>query len=153
MRVRRHFCLDCTLEGCSCEGASGVVFTSPASVLLMLMTNLCRGRHILSTEQTACDSRWPALGNARLNSGVATLEKNVCLCLCCYFCGEISVLFALPQKAKKKKIAKMKAADLGVDTAPHFDVVEVTDPPTREAGIKVEDVDTLIAKLKDAGRI
>lgn len=56
-------------------------------------------------------------------------------------------------KAKKKKIAKMKAGDLGVDTAPHFDVVEVADPPTREAGIKVEDVDTLIAKLKEAGRI
>lgn len=47
----------------------------------------------------------------------------------------------------------MKAADLGVDTAPHFEVLEVADPPVREAGIKVEDVDTLIAKLKDAGRI
>lgn len=58
-----------------------------------------------------------------------------------------------PQKAKKKKIAKMKASDLGVDTAPHFDIVEVADPPVREAGIKVEDVETLVAKLKDAGRI
>merc|ERR1712191_30578 len=37
-------------------------------------------------------------------------------------------------KAKKKKIAKMKASDLGVDTAPHFDVVGVADPPVREAG-------------------
>ena len=56
-------------------------------------------------------------------------------------------------KAKKKKIAKVKPADLGVDTTPHFEVVSVEDPPVREAGIKVEDVDTLIAKLKDAGRI
>lgn len=47
----------------------------------------------------------------------------------------------------------MKASDLGVDTAPHFEVLEVSDPPTREAGIKVEDVDTLVAKLKEAGRI
>lgn len=47
----------------------------------------------------------------------------------------------------------MKAADLGVETTPHFEVVEVADPPTREAGIKVEDVDTLVAKLKDVGRI
>jgi len=56
-------------------------------------------------------------------------------------------------KAKKKKIAKVKAADCGVELKPHFEVVEVSDPPVREAGIKVEDVDTLITKLKDAGRI
>lgn len=59
----------------------------------------------------------------------------------------------LVQKAKKKKIEKMKPADLGVDTTPHFDIIEVSDPPAREAGIKVEDVDTLISKLKEAGRI
>lgn len=56
-------------------------------------------------------------------------------------------------KAKKKKIAKMKASDCGVELKPHFEVLEVADPPVREAGIKVEDVDTLIAKLKDAGRV
>lgn len=56
-------------------------------------------------------------------------------------------------KAKKKKIEKMKPADLGVDTTPHFDIIEVSDPPAREAGIKVEDVDTLISKLKEVGRI
>lgn len=57
------------------------------------------------------------------------------------------------QKAKKKKIAKMKAGDLGIDLASHLEVIEVVDPPTREAGIKVEDVDTLVAKLKETGRI
>jgi len=56
-------------------------------------------------------------------------------------------------KAKKKKIAKMKTGDLGVDVTPHFEVVEVNDPPTREAGIKVDNVDSLIEKLKEAGRI
>ncbi|KAK7060657.1 hypothetical protein SK128_014180 [Halocaridina rubra] len=56
-------------------------------------------------------------------------------------------------KAKKKKIDKMKPADLGVDTTPHFDVLNVSDPPARDAGIKVEDVDTLITKLKETGRI
>lgn len=66
-------------------------------------------------------------------------------------CNLLNVLYI--QKAKKKKIAKMKPADLDVDITPHFDVVEVSDPPAREAGIKVEDVDTLIAKLKEAGRI
>ncbi|KAK3874988.1 hypothetical protein Pcinc_020115 [Petrolisthes cinctipes] len=56
-------------------------------------------------------------------------------------------------KAKKKKIAKMKPSDLGVNLASHLEVIEVVDPPTREAGIKVEDVDTLVTKLKDSGRI
>jgi len=56
-------------------------------------------------------------------------------------------------KAKKKKIDKRKVEDIGVDVAPHFDVVDVTDPPVREAGIKVEDVDTLIGKLQDQGFI
>merc|ERR1719427_1031465 len=51
-------------------------------------------------------------------------------------------------KAKKKKMNKIKVEDLGVDIAPRFEVVEVVDPPVREAGIKVEDVDTLIAKLQ-----
>jgi len=54
-------------------------------------------------------------------------------------------------KAKKKKINKINVEDLGVDIAPHFEVVEVTDPPVREAGIKVEDVDTLIGKLQEQG--
>lgn len=56
-------------------------------------------------------------------------------------------------KAKKKPVKKMKAADLGVDMTPTIEVLSVVDPPVREAGIKVDDVDTLIAKLKEAGRI
>jgi len=56
-------------------------------------------------------------------------------------------------KAKKKKIQKMKPGDLGVDTSPHFEVVEVVDPPVRAAGIKVDDVDSLVGKLKELGRI
>ncbi|KAB7503553.1 Electron transfer flavoprotein subunit beta, partial [Armadillidium nasatum] len=56
-------------------------------------------------------------------------------------------------KAKKKKIDKMKPSDLGVELTKHFDVLEVSEPPQREGGVKVEDVDTLIAKLKEVGRI
>lgn len=67
--------------------------------------------------------------------------------MCCKPC--LTIL----QKAKKKKIAKIKPADLGVDTSPHFEVLDVSDPPVREAGIKVESVDDLVAKLKDTGRI
>jgi len=54
-------------------------------------------------------------------------------------------------KAKKKKVAKMKPEDLGVDTTPRIQVVNVSDPPVREAGAMVADVDDLVAKLKDKG--
>ena len=54
-------------------------------------------------------------------------------------------------KAKKKKIDKMAPKDLGVDTTPRMEVLSVEDPPVREAGAKVADVDELITKLKDKG--
>jgi len=54
-------------------------------------------------------------------------------------------------KAKKKKIEKMKPDDLGVDVSPRIEVVSVEDPPVREAGQTVADVDELLGKLKDKG--
>ncbi|XP_066293877.1 electron transfer flavoprotein subunit beta-like [Branchiostoma lanceolatum] len=54
-------------------------------------------------------------------------------------------------KAKKKKIAKHKAADFGVDLTPTLEVVGVEDPPVRQAGQKVESTEELVAKLKDSG--
>jgi len=56
-------------------------------------------------------------------------------------------------KAKKKKIAKKKPSDLGVDIQPHFETLKVEDPPVREAGIKVDNVDALIDALKNQGLI
>ena len=47
----------------------------------------------------------------------------------------------------------MTPADLGVDINPSLTVLSVEDPPTREAGSKVKDVDQLIAKLKESGVI
>ena len=40
---------------------------------------------------------------------------------------------------------------LGVDVAPRIEIVSVEDPPVREAGIKVADVDELVGKLKEKG--
>merc|ERR1711992_513605 len=54
-------------------------------------------------------------------------------------------------KAKKKKIDKMAPKDLGVDTSPRIEVLTVEDPPVREAGAKVADVEELVAKMKDKG--
>ncbi|KAJ8947298.1 hypothetical protein NQ318_014196 [Aromia moschata] len=59
----------------------------------------------------------------------------------------------LPAKAKKKPIQKLTPKDLGVDTSPRIQIVSVEDPPTREAGVILPDVDALIGKLKEGGHI
>ncbi len=40
-----------------------------------------------------------------------------------------------------------------MDISPHVEVMGVADPPTREAGSKVADVDELLEKLKSKGVI
>ncbi|MGB0905923.1 MAG: electron transfer flavoprotein subunit beta/FixA family protein [Maricaulaceae bacterium] len=52
-------------------------------------------------------------------------------------------------KAKKKPIDAKTPADYGVDTAPRLTTVKVTEPASREAGVKVEDVAALVDKLKN----
>jgi electron transfer flavoprotein beta subunit len=54
-------------------------------------------------------------------------------------------------KAKSKPLANKTPADYGVDTAPRLKTLKVVEPPVRSAGIKVADVDALIAKLKELG--
>lgn len=54
-------------------------------------------------------------------------------------------------KAKKKPVEKLKPADLGVDLTPILETLKVTEPPKRVGGSKVQSVDELVAKLKDAG--
>ncbi len=52
-------------------------------------------------------------------------------------------------KAKKKPIEIKSAADYGVETAPRLKVLKVTEPPKRQAGIKVKTVAELVDKLKN----
>jgi electron transfer flavoprotein beta subunit len=47
-------------------------------------------------------------------------------------------------KAKKKPIATLSPAELGVDTAPRLVTLKVEEPPKRQAGIKVPDIATLV---------
>ena len=54
-------------------------------------------------------------------------------------------------KAKSKPLATKTPADYGVDTAPRLKTLKVAEPPVRSAGIKVADVDALVAKLKELG--
>ncbi len=52
-------------------------------------------------------------------------------------------------KAKKKPLDVKDIGDYGVDIAPRLETVKVTEPPKREAGIKVETVADLVDKLKN----
>jgi len=56
-------------------------------------------------------------------------------------------------KAKKKPMDEKTPADYGVDITPRLTTITVTEPPVRQAGEKVEDVDALVAKLKAVGAI
>jgi len=56
-------------------------------------------------------------------------------------------------KAKKKTLEVVKPADLGVDVASKIKTLKVSEPPRRGAGIKVPDVATLVAKLKNEAKV
>ena len=56
-------------------------------------------------------------------------------------------------KAKKKPLEVVKPSDLGVDVAPRLKTIKVSEPPKRGAGIKVPDVATLVAKLKNEAKV
>ena len=56
-------------------------------------------------------------------------------------------------KAKKKTLEVVKPADLGVDVAPRIKTLKVEEPPKRGAGVKVPDVATLVAKLKNEAKV
>ncbi|MGE3992621.1 electron transfer flavoprotein subunit beta/FixA family protein, partial [Pseudorhodoplanes sp.] len=52
-------------------------------------------------------------------------------------------------KAKKKPIDEKAPGDYGVDTAARLEVVKTTEPPKRQAGVKVASVAELVGKLKN----
>ncbi|HET7316077.1 MAG TPA: electron transfer flavoprotein subunit beta/FixA family protein [Sphingomicrobium sp.] len=54
-------------------------------------------------------------------------------------------------KAKSKPLATKTPDELGVDVARRLETVKVTEPPKRQAGIKVGSVDELVDRLKGLG--
>lgn len=56
-------------------------------------------------------------------------------------------------KAKKKPLDTVKPDELGVDTAPRLKTLKVVEPAKRSAGIKVPDVATLVAKLRNEAKV
>ena len=56
-------------------------------------------------------------------------------------------------KAKKKPLATLTPAELGVDVAPRLSTLKVVEPAARSAGIRVADVAQLIDKLKNEAKV
>lgn len=56
-------------------------------------------------------------------------------------------------KAKKKPLDTVTAEELGVDLAPTVKVLSVEPPAERQGGIKVENVDALVDKLKNEAKV
>lgn len=56
-------------------------------------------------------------------------------------------------KAKKKPMEMKTLADFGVEDKRRLKTVKVTEPPPRQGGGKVEDVDGLVSKLKELGAL
>ena len=56
-------------------------------------------------------------------------------------------------KAKKKQLDMMTPADLGVDISARVKLLGVELPASRQAGIKVADVASLVDKLKNEAKV
>ena len=56
-------------------------------------------------------------------------------------------------KAKKKELNIIPVSDLGIDIQPRTELLSVELPPTREAGIIVENIDELVDKLKNEAKV
>ncbi len=55
--------------------------------------------------------------------------------------------------AKKKPLAIVEPASLGVDLSPRMQILKVSEPPKRKGGIKVKTVDELVDKLKNEAKV
>ena len=56
-------------------------------------------------------------------------------------------------KAKQKPIERIKSNDLDVDIKQRIKILEITEPPKKEAGIKVKNVEELVSKLHNDEKV
>ena len=56
-------------------------------------------------------------------------------------------------KAKKKPLDTLTPEELGVDASPRTEILKVSPPPERAAGVIVESVDELVDKLKNEAKV
>ena len=56
-------------------------------------------------------------------------------------------------QAKKKPLEEVKLDSLGLDIAPHLEILKTDSPPVRQGGVKVESVDELVGKLRNEAKV
>ena len=56
-------------------------------------------------------------------------------------------------KAKKKPLERLSPEELNVDVSPRLTLLRATEPPRRQAGIKVADAAELVAKLRNEAKV
>jgi len=89
------------------------------------------------------------------DSGVQNLEINTPCVLSCDLRLNEPRYAKLPEimKAKKKPLDTIDVKTLNIDITPRLQVVEVAEPPTRQAGVKVASIEELVKKLKTEAKV
>lgn len=115
---------------------------------------------MLDWPQALCVSKMEKKGDnlevtREIDGGLEMLKMSIPAVLSCDLRLNEPRYATLPNimKAKKKPITEKKPKDLGVELQSGDNVEKVEDPPQREGGTRVKDVDELLSKLKDMGRI
>ena len=90
-----------------------------------------------------------------IDEGLETIEINTPAIVTCDLRLNEPRYASLPNimKAKQKKIEILDINDLPIDLKKRVEILEVNDPPERKPGVVVEDVDSLIDKLKNEAKV
>jgi electron transfer flavoprotein beta subunit len=90
-----------------------------------------------------------------VDGGLQTLKLSLPAVLSCDLRLNEPRYATLPNimKARKKPIEEIDAGSLGVDLSPKLKIVEVVEPSSRKAGIKVETIADLVTKLKNEAKV
>ncbi|KAJ2902736.1 electron transfer flavoprotein domain-containing protein [Zalerion maritima] len=88
-----------------------------------------------------------------VDGGVETLRTKLPMIITTDLRLNVPRYASLPNimKAKKKKLETKSLGDYGVSLENRLKTLKVTEPPTRQGGGKVEDVDGMVSKLKELG--
>jgi len=108
-----------------------------------------------ASEIAVSDDKLRAKVTREVDGGLQTLDVSLPAVVTCDLRLNEPRYATLPNimKAKRKKIDVVELDSLGIDVKPRLNVLEVTEPPTRQAGVKVENVDELVSKLKSDGLV
>jgi electron transfer flavoprotein beta subunit len=90
-----------------------------------------------------------------VDNGLATVELQLPAVVTTDLRLNLPRYASLPgiMKAKSKPIQELTPAKLGVDVTPKVQVLKMSSPPARKAGIKVPDVATLVEKLRQEAKV